>query len=490
MTISTPEWVKNAIFYQIFPDRFARSSRLQHPKGITFKPWGSPPQEQGFQGGDLLGIVDKLDYLQELGITALYLNPIFASASNHRYHTYDYFQVDPLLGGNKAFRTLLDEAHARNIRVVLDGVFNHASRGFWPFHHVLESGENSPYLDWFIIHDWPLRPYSSDKDNPANYEAWFDLPALPKFNTNNPGVRDYIMKVARYWLEFGIDGWRLDVPNEIDDDSFWQEFRQVVKSVNPEAYICGEIWHESQRWLQGDQFDAVMNYVFANAAVCFFGADSLSLNNKPHEFSFEPLDVAAFAEKIEQMHALYDWEINYVQLNLLDSHDMPRFLTMVNEDISALRLSVLFQMTMPGAPCIYYGDEIGLTGGQEPDCRKAFPWETPELWNDELLDFYRQAIAMRNRHPVLRKGDFQLRYSDNGIYVFQRELDLEHQLAMVIFNTRDEPTQLEIKTPDNKTMTFVEAWPDDGAEYQLTEYAVTIVVPEREAMVLIAEVTE
>jgi neopullulanase len=178
MDIITPDWAKHAIFYQIFPDRFARSPRARHPRGITFKPWGSPPAVQGFQGGDLWGIVDKLDYLQALGITALYLNPIFASAANHRYHTFDYFQVDPLLGGNEALRELLDKAHARGIRVVLDGVFNHASRGFWPFHHVLENGKKSPYLDWFIVQDWPLRPYSSDKDTPPNYSAWWDLPAL------------------------------------------------------------------------------------------------------------------------------------------------------------------------------------------------------------------------------------------------------------------------------------------------------------------------
>ena len=174
MEIQTPDWVKHAVFYQIFPDRFARSPRIQHPPGLNFKPWGSPPEEQGFQGGDLRGVTDRLDYLQDLGITALYLNPIFASASNHRYHTFDYYQVDPLLGGNAALRELLDEAHTRGMRVVLDGVFNHASRGFWAFHHILETGGNSPYIDWFVIEDWPLRPYTSDKNHPPNYQCWVD----------------------------------------------------------------------------------------------------------------------------------------------------------------------------------------------------------------------------------------------------------------------------------------------------------------------------
>src|SRR4051812_22144268 len=165
MVIETPEWVKHAVFYQIFPDRFARSPRVKHPRGVTFEPWGTPPEEQGYQGGDLLGVADHLDYLKQLGATAIYLNPIFASASNHRYHTFDYFQVDPLLGGNAALRTLLDEAHAMDMRVVLDGVFNHASRGFWQFHHILENGADSPYIDWFTVHGWPLRPYRESEEH-------------------------------------------------------------------------------------------------------------------------------------------------------------------------------------------------------------------------------------------------------------------------------------------------------------------------------------
>ena len=212
MAIHTPDWVKHAVFYQIFPDRFARSPGSTPPCGIQFMPWGSPPEQQGFQGGDLLGIVDKFEYLQALGVTALYLTPIFASASNHRYHTYDYYQVDPLLGGNAALRKLLDEAHERDMRVVLDGVFNHASRGFWAFHHILENGANSPYLDWFLIRGWPLHAYPGDVRHPPNYDCWWGLPALPKFNIRNPGVREYLLEVARYWVAFGIDGWRLRRP--------------------------------------------------------------------------------------------------------------------------------------------------------------------------------------------------------------------------------------------------------------------------------------
>ena len=217
-------------------------------------------------------MTEHLDYLATWGSTPFTFNPIFRSGSNHRYHTHDYYQVDPMLGGNAAFRTLLDTAHARGIRVILDGVFNHASRGFFQFHDILENGSDSAYLDWFTVKGWPLRPYG---DKQPNYQCWLGLPALPKFNTATPAVREFLWGVAEYWIKFGIDGWRLDVPTEIDDDEFWREFRQRVKAANPEAYIVGEIWHEAQRWLGGDQSDAVRNYLFARASLGFFGRENL-----------------------------------------------------------------------------------------------------------------------------------------------------------------------------------------------------------------------
>lgn len=486
MAISTPTWTKNAIFYQIFPDRFARSPRTRHPRGITFKSWGSPPEEQGYQGGDLHGIVDKLDYLQELGVNAFYLNPIFASASNHRYHTFDYFQVDPLLGGNIALRELLDEAHARNMHVVLDGVFNHASRGFWPFHHVLENGGDSPYLDWFTIYDWPLRPYSTDVDNPLNYAAWWDLPALPKLNTNNPGVRDYILDVAHYWLEFGIDGWRLDVPAEIDDDEFWEEFRRVSKKANPEAYICGEIWREAQRWLQGTQFDAVMNYIFMWASLSFFAKKSLRPDYKRQHLNLEPLDAVAFDAVLHYMHGLYHWDINHVQLNLLDSHDTARALWIMGEDKSALRLCALFQMTMPGAPCIYYGDEIGMSAGDDPYCREAFPWHAPESWDNDLLAFYRQATALRHRYPALRTGAFESLYASGDVYAFARKLN--PQQAIVIFNAAPTATALTLELAEIASGTLIQAWPaNTGNSYSITNGRLELNLPGRDAVVLVSE---
>lgn len=464
MTIQTPDWVKHAVFYQIFPDRFARSPRTEHPPGIQFKPWGTPPREQGFQGGDLRGVTDKLDYLQDLGVDALYLNPIFASASNHRYHTYDYMQVDPLLGGDAAFRELLDAAHQRDMRVIIDGVFNHASRGFWPFHHILETGSDSPYLDWFHVKGWPLRPYNHDAEHPHNYAAWWDLPALPKFNTANPGVRAYLMQVARHWIEFGADGWRLDVPEEIDDPDFWRTFRRVVKSVNPDAYLTGEIWGDARAWLAGDRFDGVMNYIFSRAAFGFFGRDTLPEDYRPGGFVLRPLSGPAFAATIEEMLGSYPWAANLTQLNLLDSHDTARALWIVNGDESAVRLCVLFQMTMPGAPCIYYGDEIGMTGGDDPDCRGAFPWQEEGSWNQALRAFYQQAIRLRRRYEALRTGRFRALHATKDVIVFER--DLGGDRFIVALHVGRHPVQIDLDlTPDYaEGVRFRTVWPDSAEE--------------------------
>jgi neopullulanase len=486
VSIHTPDWVKNAVFYQIFPDRFARSLRTPHPRGIQFKPWGAPPEEQGFQGGDLYGVIDRLDYLQTLGVTALYLNPIFMSASNHRYHTYDYFKVDPLLGGDEALRALLDAAHERGMYVVLDGVFNHASRGFWAFHHILENGGNSPYLDWFIVHDWPLRPYQHSLEEPHNYAAWWDIPALPKFNVENPGVRDYLLDAARYWVEFGIDGWRLDVPEEIDDVDFWRDFRRVVKEINPEAYIVGEIWHEAVEWLQGDRFDAVMNYVFQRAALNFFGRETLAADYAPGGFPLQPIDVQQFAGAITHMHGIHDWEVIQAQLNLLDSHDTARALWMVGGDRTALQLCALFQMTMPGAPCIYYGDEIGMSGGHEPASRAAFPWDDEETWDVALLDFYRRAIAMRHAHPALRTGEFHALYAANDVYAFRRVG--EDEIAVVVFNAGQEPVQIDLPLIDETLhdTVFEDVWQGDEVQAQ-EDMLCGLALPARGGRVLICK---
>lgn len=462
--MTTPDWVKHAVFYQIFPDRFARSGRVAAQADLSLKPWGTPPTEQGFQGGDLYGVADRIADLDDLGITALYLNPIFASAANHRYHTYDYYEVDPLLGGNEALRELLDTAHAHGLRVVLDGVFNHVSRGFWPFHHVLENGPDSPYADWFTIRDWPLRPYAPDAATDHNYAAWAGLPALPELNIDHPPVREYILDVARHWVDFGIDGWRLDVPTEIDDPPFWRTFRDVVKSANPEAYLVGEIWTEAPAWLEGDRFDGLMNYPLLDATLGFFGAGSLR-DYQTENLTLEPLGAPAFADDVDRLLALYPDEATQAQLNLLDSHDMARALWIVDGNEAALRQAVLFLMTMPGAPCIYYGDEVGLSAAGDPHCREAFPPDRSD-WNADLYAFYQDAIALRHEHEVLRTGQMETLHARGRLYAVRRWQD--SQEAVVAFNAGDAPATLSLDPDALAHDTLRSAWPPASSEASLS----------------------
>ena len=429
----TPQWVKDAIFYQIFPDRFARSKKGPNLKGL--EGWETAPTMNGFKGGDLTGVLERLDYLQDLGITAIYFNPIFQSTANHRYHTHDYYHVDPLLGGDKAFKKLLKEAHRRGLRIVLDGVFNHASRGFFQFNHILENGTSSPYLDWFDVKGFPMNAYGGR----PNYRSWNGLAALPEFNTKNPQVREFIFGVARYWIEQGIDGWRLDVPNSINDDSFWQEFRQVVKSANPQAYLVGEISTEAQRWLRGDQFDGVMNYQFTQACLGFFGGKRIDRRVEERMMGLPPtplMDAAAFAHRAEQLLNLYPYEASLAQLNLLDSHDMPRFLSLVGGDKESLHLAALFQMTYPGAPCVYYGDEIGLSSGdsRRPEAaRAAFPWQDQHSWDYDLRKYYQDLMAIRKLHPAMRSGDFVTLYAEGDVLAYMRRSE-DERFAIVINN--------------------------------------------------------
>ncbi|MBD2460574.1 DUF3459 domain-containing protein [Oscillatoria sp. FACHB-1407] len=440
MSIQTPDWVKQAVFYQIFPDRFSKGVQplRRFLSTIPFEAWENPPTLQGYKGGDLWGVIERLDYLQDLGINAIYFTPIFQSASNHRYHTHDYYQVDPLLGGNLAFEKLLEAAHQRNIRVVLDGVFNHASRGFFFFHDILENGPYSPWLDWFKIEGWPLSAY--DGSLPANYVGWAGNRALPQFNHENPAVREYLMEVAEFWLRCGIDGWRLDVPNEITAPGFWQEFRSRVKAINPEAYIVGEIWEDARHWLDGTQFDGVMNYLFAAPTIAFTAGDRVDRSQfrDPSYQPFPALSAEGYAQKIEALLQLYPWEIQLTQLNLLASHDTARLLTIAQEDIASVELATLLLLTFPGAPSIYYGDEVGLPGALDPDSRRAFPAEAQ--WNQMVLNCHRQLIHLRHQYSALRTGSYRVLLAQGDVYVFARSLDTE--TVIVAVNTGTEPAQV------------------------------------------------
>lgn len=448
MQIQTPDWVKHAVFYQIFPDRFAKSQtlrkRLHHHD--RWEDWHEMPTLRGYKGGDLWGITEKLDYIQDLGINAIYFTPIFQSASNHRYHTHDYYQVDPMLGGNAAFQEFLEESHRRDIKVVLDGVFNHSSRGFFFFHDVLENGPHSPWVDWFKVYEWPVNAYNGEY--PANYEGWDNNRALPVFNHDNPEVREYIMEIAEHWIKLGVDGWRLDVPFEIRTPGFWQEFRDRVKAVNPEAYIVGEVWGDSREWLDGTQFDGVMNYLFTGPTIAFAAGDRVDLDQvygrdyKP----YPPLFAAEYARKIQALLALYDWQIQLTQLNLLASHDTARLLSIAGSDRASVELATLLLLTFPGAPSIYYGDEVGLPGALDPDSRRGFPLEAD--WDYKIFECHRQLIALRHAHPALRTGDYKVLHAEGTVYVFARTLG--DDTLVVAVNAGTTPAKLTLNQSDLK----------------------------------------
>ncbi|BAU63123.1 Alpha amylase, catalytic region [Stanieria sp. NIES-3757] len=483
MTIKTPDWVKNAVFYQIFPDRFAIGS--QTPKGhwqaSSLEGWDATPTLQGYKGGNLWGVIEQLDYLKDLGIKAIYFTPIFQSASNHRYHTHDYYQIDPMLGGNVAFEALIEAAHQKDLKVILDGVFNHASRGFFFFNDILENGPYSPWLDWFKIHGWPLSAYDGSK--PANYEGWLDNRALPVFNHDNPQAREYIMQVGEYWIHQGIDGWRLDVPEEIKTPGFWQEFRTRIKAINPEAYIVGEIWFNASEWLDGTQFDGVMNYMFAVPTIAFVAGDRFRREcSQFHYHPYPSISAEEYAIKIKNLLDLYPWEIQLTQLNLLDSHDTARLITSVGGDKKSVELATILLFTFPGAPSIFYGDEVGLIGAKDPDSRRGFPKQ--ENWDLEVLNYHRKLIDLRNQYSVLRTGSYQILYAEDSVYVFARYL--EQEVMIVAINNDPQVQRVNFSTPSLHSTPSHLLYGDAQISWQVVEKQnyLELTIPPRSGLII------
>lgn len=401
-----PAWVKDAVFYQIFPERFANGDPSNDPEGTL--PWGGEPATDNFFGGDLQGVIDHLDHLEGLGITAIYFNPLFEATTNHKYDTTDYLKVDPRFGTNDKLKELVDACHARGIKVLLDAVFNHCGREFAPFVDVLENGAASRYADWFHVREFPL----AVKDGIPTFDTFGFTELMPKLNTENEEVQRYLLKVARYWIEeIGADGWRLDVANEIDH-RFWRRFRDEVKAAKPDAYILGEIWHDSLPWLGGDQFDAVMNYPLTEAILDFAVKGTR--------------DGRQFSELVGSLLAAYPQQATEVAFNLLGSHDTPRLLTLSRGDKRRMRLASAIQFTMPGAPCLYYGDEFGMEGGQDPGCRRCMVWDEKEQ-DLELFAFFTGLIRLRKEHRALRDGSFALLDAEAGptAVAYAREADGE-----------------------------------------------------------------
>ena len=434
--MTVPYWVQDAIFYQIFPDRFSNGDPTNDPANMQL--WGAPPTIHHFQGGDLRGIIQKFDYLLDLGITAIYLNPIFQATSSHRYNTSDYFKIDDKLGDMLDFHALLDLAHRNNVRIILDGVFNHVGRGFFAFNDLLENGEYSAYRDWFHIRHLPVDAYGPGEA--YNYQGWWNHKSLPKLNTKNPQVRAYIMRVAKYWIERGADGWRLDVPNEINDDEFWAEFRHVVKSVNRDAYLVGEIWHIDPRWANNKHFDGVMHYPVKDTLIA-------CLNHQEN--------VGQFADKVEGFFNVYAAENIKAMYVPLDSHDTPRALSLLGGRLDKLKLAFLYIFAYPGAPAIYYGDEIGLEGGNDPDSRRAFDWDSTH-WKGDLHDYIRELIDVRKRRISLRRGDYTRLAVNTDLrwYAFARSMGEEKTVIAVNMSDKSIDIEIPVQTvwPDGRTI--------------------------------------
>ena len=387
-----PEWVKDTIWYQIFPERFANGNPENDPEGVI--PWGSEePAVDNFFGGDFEGIIEHLDYLENLGINGIYFTPIFHAYSNHKYDTIDYRSIDPQFGTKETLKTLITECHKRNIRVMLDAVFNHSGYYFPPFQDLLEKGEKSKYKDWFHPHSFPLK----GGERP-NYETFGFFESMPKLNTANPEVKEYLLEVSAYWIkEFDIDAWRLDVANEVDQP-FWREFRTTVKNIKPDLYILGEIWHDSMPWLRGDQFDAVMNYPFTNQVFRLVASQTINARE--------------FTEEMTAIYHSYPTNVFDVTFNLLGSHDTPRIFTDCGEDLARTKLIHAILLTFNGSPCIYYGDEIGLTGGMDPGCRKCMIWEE-EKHNTELFNEIKTLILLRKEERLLA-NDGKFKFLDTA----------------------------------------------------------------------------
>ena len=430
--IKTPDWVNNTIWYQIFIDRFCNGNECINPKNVS--PWREPDKSVkyfDYFGGDIPGITSKLDYLQDLGITGLYLTPICKSKSNHKYDTTSYTKIDPSFGTDDDMAHMVSEAHSRGIRVMMDGVFNHSGMFFKPWRDVVKYGPESKYYDWFMVNSWPFKnkgySYNAKAGNYYTF-AFFDL--MPKLNTNNPKVIKYITKVTSDWIKkYDIDGLRLDVAGEISH-TLCKELNRTLKAIKPDFFILGEIWHDSIPWLRGDEYDSVMNYPFGDSINDFWADKSKT----SMDFQFA----------INRCYSMYPEQINKVLFNLLDSHDTIRLISKL-KDIHTFyqQLAVLF--TMPGTVCIYYGTEIALEGGHDPDCRRCMPWEKIQKGNYyKQIFIMKSLIELRKNNPCLCTNEYDfITIPENDRIICYNRYD-ENKKITVMLNCSDEDYSIEI----------------------------------------------
>ena len=470
----TPAWLKQAVVYQIFPDRFCRgkvpADRFQgKPGALIHSAWEGNPcyvkDKEGqvayydFYGGTLEGILEKLPYLEKLGVNCLYLNPIFQARSNHRYDTGDYKAIDPFLGSEETFRILCREARHHGMRILLDGVFSHTGADSRYFNRAgtykglgAWQGSASPYYKWYHFREYP-----------EDYGCWWGDRSLPEVTETEPSYLDFIIRdkdsVLHHWLNAGISGWRLDVAADLGhspefNHKFWKEFRRVVKEANPEAIILAEHYGDAMSWLQGDEWDTVMNYDAFMEPVSWF---LTGMEKHSDEFNQGLLgnSESFIGAMTYHMPAFYAPSL-YTAMNELDNHDHSRFLTRTNHRVgrvanvgpyaaaentnkAVLREAVVIQMTWPGAPTLYYGDEAGQVGFTDPDNRRTYPWGQED---QELIRFYKEMIAVHRRFPVLAMGSLKFLYHDYNVLSYGR-FNQEEQVIVVI-NNRNERVHVEI----------------------------------------------
>jgi glycosidase len=463
-----PAWVRGVVIYQIFPDRFANGDPATDPPGV--REWGTEPTSTSFFGGDLIGVTDRLEYLDRLGVDAIYLNPIFASPSNHRYDTVDYFSVDPVLGGNDALRDLVRAAHRRDIRIVLDASFNHVHPRFFAFADLIEHGSASEYAEWFRAEAGPVhikyRPHlvegtgmepwfqrwrseidielvEVDGAGPPfepSYQSWYGVPTMPRVDLSHPPARSYMLDVAVHWIEeYEVDGWRMDVTRYVDPD-FWDDLRARVRSVRSDAYLLAEVFGDTSQWLQGSRFDGTMNYTFRDLVV--------------HFAALGDIDGARFLQGLNRLWGMYGESVSLVNHNVLSTHDVSRFLTVAGGEVDRLLVATACQMLFPGAPGVYYGDEAGVAGGEDPACRATFPWGgDPDRHPVHRL--IAELAEFRRNEPALRLGRFRPVAASRDAVVFERRHGPERLLVGI--NRGAEPARFEIEAGEP-------IWGDTGGD--------------------------
>ena len=420
----TPAWVNDTVWYQIFPDRFC-NGRVDND-GEDVLPWQTGPVKRTEKyGGDLEGIRQRLPYLEKLGVTGIYLNPIMEAETNHKYDTKDYTKIDPAFGDDETMKRLVTEAHGRGIRVMVDAVFNHCGRKFAPWLDVQEKGRESQYADWFMVQDWTdICRHENTRDGRFYSFAFADW--MPKLNTNNEEVIRYFCGVCEEWIrKYDIDGIRFDVGNEVSH-YFLKRMRRHLKKIKPDIYLLGEIWHDAIQWLAGDEYDSVMNYPLMSGIHDFF-LDSLA-------------DREEFERMVNRCYTMYMQQSNNVLFNLLDSHDTERLMNRFHDlDIFYQQLAVLF--TLPGSPCIYYGTEIAMEGGFDPDCRRCMPWDEIDLGKyEDRIRQMQTLIRLRKTEKTFRSLHFHFlnEYGNKRCVHYIKLDECQHKIEVVL-NCSEEP---------------------------------------------------